>query len=305
MARKHDYFKPNVPPPHVDLHCHSTASDGTLTPTELVRVAAGLRLQLLGLTDHDSVGGLSEFLQADAPPSLRRLGGVEISCADGTRRLHLIGLGIRTEDPALLAMLAEVREWRQQRNREMATRLVDLGLPVATEDFSRLLAEVEVLGRPHLAALLVERGVCRTMRDAFSRFLGHGRPGYVPRRVSPLDEAIRVIHGAGGAAIWGHPLTAGSLSVAKFQRLACDYAERGMDGMEAYYPEFTPHQVRTVVQAAEKAGMLLSGGSDFHGEHIPDIALGTGYGSLHVPVTVVQPLLERIASRGGIVPAMS
>ncbi len=302
MARKHDYFKPTAPPPQVDLHCHSTASDGTLTPTELVRVAVGLRLRLLGLTDHDSVGGLAEFLAAPAPPSLLRLGGVEISCEDGSRRLHLVGLGVRADDPALLATLAEVRSWREQRNREMATRLIDLGLPVGTEDFSRLLAEVDVLGRPHLAALLVERKVCRTMRDAFSRFLGHGRPGYVPRRVSPLDEAIRVIHGAGGVAVWGHPLTAGSVTVAKFQRLACDYAERGLDGVEAYYPEFTPHQVRTVVQVAGKAGLLLSGGSDFHGEHIPDIALGTGYGDLHVPTTVVAPLLERIASHGGVVP---
>jgi len=302
MTRKHDHFKLTAPPPQVDFHCHSTCSDGTLSPAELVRVAVGLRLQALALTDHDSVAGLPEFLGAPAPPSLQRLGGVEISCEDAGRRLHVVGLGIRADDPALLAMLAEVREWCLQRNRDMVTQLTRLGLPLTDTDLARLIEEVEVLGRPHLAALLVERGACPTMRDAFSRFLGRGRPGYVSRRVSPLDDAIRVIHGAGGVAIWAHPLTTGSLSVVKFQRLATDYATRGLDGVEAFYPEFTPHQVRTVIQVAAEAHLLLSGGSDFHGEHIPDIAMGTGYGDLHVPATILAPLFAHIAARGGVVP---
>jgi predicted metal-dependent phosphoesterase TrpH len=303
MTHNYLHFKLTPASPAADLHCHSTYSDGTLTPTELVRLAAEKELAALALTDHDTVGGLAEFLAAPAPESLRRLGGVEISCEDEGRRLHLVGLGVRPGNHALCAMLDQVRDWRRQRNREMATRITELGLLHDGSALGRLIEEAEVLGRPHLAAALVTEGACRTMREAFSRFLGRGRPAYVARRVSPLDEALRIVREAGGVAVWAHPLTTGSLTVAKFQKLAADYAGRGLDGVEAYYSEFTPHQIRTVERIAGETGLLLSGGSDFHGEHIPDISLGTGYGTLKVPATVLPPLLERIAARGGVVPA--
>lgn len=302
MTHNYLHFKLAGASPAIDLHCHSTHSDGTLTPAELVRRAAELNLAAVALTDHDTVGGLPEFLAAPAPASLKRLGGVELSCENEGQRIHLVALGIRSEDGELRALLEQVREWRRQRNREMAARLVELGLLPEDPELARLVEQVEVLGRPHLAAALVARGKCRTMREAFSRFLGRGRPAYIPRRVSPLDAALRAVHGAGGVAIWAHPLTTGSLTVVKFQRLADDYAERGLDGVEAYYSEFSPHQTRTVERVAAEAGLLLSGGSDFHGEHIPDIALGSGYGTLRVPASVLPALLEQIAARGGVVP---
>ncbi len=303
MTHNYLHFKLAAASPAVDLHCHSTHSDGTLAPAELIRLAAELGLAAVALTDHDTVAGLPDFLAAPAPAPLKRLGGVELSCEDEGRRIHVVGLGIRSEDGELEAMLGQVREWRRRRNREMAARLVELGLLEDSPDLARLIEQVEVLGRPHLAATLVAGGKCRTMREAFSRFLGRGRPAYVPRQVSPLDEALRVVRGAGGVTIWAHPLTMGSLTVAKFQRLAGDYAGRGLDGVEAYYSEFNLHQTRTVERVAAEAGLLLSGGSDFHGEHIPDIALGTGRGTLRVPATVLPPLLERIAARGGTVPS--
>lgn len=302
MAHNYLHFKLAAASPAVDLHCHSTHSDGTLAPAELIRLAAELGLAAVALTDHDTVAGLPDFLAAPAPAPLKRLGGVELSCEDEGRRIHVVGLGIRSEDGELQAMLGQVREWRRRRNREMAARLVELGLLADSPDLARLIEQVEVLGRPHLAAALVARGTCRTMREAFSRFLGRGRPAYVPRQVSPLGEALRVVRGAGGVAIWAHPLTMGSLTVAKFQRLAEDYAGRGLDGVEAYYSEFNAHQSRTVERVAAETGLLLSGGSDFHGEHIPEIALGTGRGTLRVPAAVLPPLLERIAARGGMVP---
>lgn len=302
MTRHHVHFKPNPARPRLDLHCHSTCSDGTATPAELVRLAAELDFEAIALTDHDTVAGLPEFLAAAAPTGLRRLSGVEVSCQDAARRLHLVGLGIRPDDGELLAMLQRVRDWRRERNRSMVLRLAAL-VPLGDHaELDRIVEQTEVLGRPHLAALLVERGICRSMRAAFSRLLARGRPAYVPRRVAPLDETLRVIRGAGGIAIWAHPLTAGSLTVVKFRRLAEEHAADGLDGLEAYYSGFTPHQVRTVERVAAETGLLLSGGSDFHGDHIPEIALGVGYGSLHVPSAVLPPLLDRIAARGGLVP---
>jgi predicted metal-dependent phosphoesterase TrpH len=226
-----------------------------------------------------------------------RLPGVEISCWDAGRRLHVVGLGVRTDHPPLLDLLAQVRGWRRERNREMISRLAGLGVPVASVGLEQLAEETDVLGRPHLAAKLVEMGACRTVREAFAKYLGHGRPAFVSRRVCPFDEAIPAIHGAGGIAIWAHPLTSSALTVAKFARFAADYAARGLDGIEAYYPEFSPHQVGVVERVAADTGLLLSGGSDFHGSHIPDIALGTGYGSLHVPERVLPPLLACIERR--------
>ncbi|MBT3285886.1 MAG: PHP domain-containing protein [Victivallales bacterium] len=300
MTRNPPHFK-QIPAPAVDLHCHSTCSDGTVSPAGLVELAIRLGLQAIALTDHDSVAGLPAFL-AEPAPGLLRLSGVELSCADERRHVHMVGLGVRIDHPPLLAMLAQVQEWRRERNREMVGRLVGLGLPMGGGELARLVEEADVLGRPHLAAALVAAGACRTVREAFTRFLGRGKPGFVPRRVPELGEAIRVIHGAGGVAIWAHPLTAGNLTVVKFQRLAAGYAERGLDGIEAYYSEFSAHQTGTVEKVAAATGILLSGGSDFHGEHIPDIALGTGYGGLHVPPAVLPPLLERIRERGGVLP---
>jgi predicted metal-dependent phosphoesterase TrpH len=179
----------------------------------------------------------------------------------------------------------------------MVEKLVELGLPVPHSEMAQLAEETDVLGRPHLAALLVKAGVCSSNRQAFSRYLGRGKPGFVSRRVCSLDEALATIRGAGGVAIWAHPLTSGNLTVAKFERLATDYASRGLDGLEAYYSEFSAHQTRVVERVAARAELLLSGGSDFHGAHIPDIGLGTGYGALRVPETILAPILQRIEQR--------
>jgi predicted metal-dependent phosphoesterase TrpH len=292
-----DHFKQGTPSPKLDLHCHSTHSDGTFSPAQLVELATQLGLRAIALTDHDTVTGLPEFFAAAAPAALVRLGGVEISCMDAGRRLHILGLGVHADSQPLLDLLAQIREWRRERNRTMVGRLAGLGLPVPHGEMAQLAEETDVLGRPHLAALLVKAGICRDNRQAFARYLGRGKPGFVPRRVCSLDEAIQGIRGAGGVAVWAHPLTSGSLTVAKFGRLATEYASRGLDGLEAYYSEFSAHQTQVAERIAADAGLLLTGGSDFHGEHIPDIGLGTGYGALHVPEDILAPLLQRLEQR--------
>jgi predicted metal-dependent phosphoesterase TrpH len=297
MTRMQGHFKQEKTSPQIDLHCHSTHSDGTLSPSELVELAGTVGLRGIALTDHDTVSGLEEFLAADASEGLVRLGGVEISSRDGGRILHIVGLGVDPANGPLLALLSQIREWRRERNRTMVQRLGEIGLPTGDGDMASMVEQVDVLGRPHLAAMLVKAGVCSSNRQAFAKYLGRGKPGYVPRQVCELDEAIQAIRRAGGIAIWAHPLTSGSLTVVKFERLLRDYADRGLDGVEAYYSEFSAHQTRVVEQAASRAGVLLSGGSDFHGAHIPDIAMGTGYGSLHVPEEVLSAVQERIAER--------
>lgn len=277
----------------IDLHCHSSHSDGVHTPAELVQMAENAGLSALALTDHDTVNGIDPFLAAGAGRRLRVVPGVEIACqGEGNAILHVVGLWVDHRNRALGDLLEEIRTDRRRRNAALLARLDALGCPLDPAEIEAA-AGGGVVGRPHVAQALVARGYCRSHQDAFERFLGRGKPAYIRRRITPVEKALAVLSAAGAVCIWAHPLTSNSITAAALRRALKRLGRLGLDGLEVYYPDYTETQTRTALDAAAELAMLPSGGSDFHGSNIPGIALGTGRGNLAVPDALLPPLEER------------
>ena len=273
----------------IDLHTHSTASDGTWSPTQIVQEAARVGLTAVALTDHDTVEGLAEFAAAAQGSPLTTVAGVEISCSWYSGTMHILGLFIDPRDPALLELVESVQTSRARRNAQVLRRLEQLDMPLVDADFPAGLGR-KTLGRPHFAQALVKRGFCRDFQDAFDRFLAGGRPAYF-RRHLPLPEAvIPVLRAAGGVTVWAHPLGQLRESQAKLRQTARVLKTFGLDAIEVMYPEFTAAETQTVAAVAAQIELLASGGSDFHGDNFAKVALGRGTGSLAVPDAFLLPL---------------
>ncbi len=284
----------------IDLHSHSTASDGSFTPTELLRLASEKRLKALALTDHDTVDGLEEFMRA-APqfPRVEAVPGIELAACDDinpNHSFHIVGLYLGGDDSVLRELLADVIRWRQERNLAIVERLRSAGVPI-TVDLVRECAGHGVIGRPHIALALVKCGFANDVQNAFDRWIATGKPGYVRRRLPTPAEAIAAIHSMGGVAIWAHPFTRGNFSVAKIREFAVELKDVGLDGIEAYYVLHTPVQQRNVCDIARATGLMVSGGSDFHGDRFKRLDLGTGYGGLNVPDFLLEPIRSAALAR--------
>ena len=276
----------------IDLHCHSTASDGSLSPAQLLHAAQWLRLKALALTDHDTLDGLSEFRQAAQAVEVEAIPGIELAAceaADHNRSYHIIGLYLTGDSTRLRALLAEVIRWREERNLQIIDRLNALGFEITLED-ARAQCGGAVLGRPHIAAALVAKGYVAEVHKAFDRLLASGKPGYVRRQVPTPGAAIAAIHSMGGVAVWARPCTLGHVTCLQMRRIAVELKDVGLDGIEAYYPLHTPTQTRTALQIAKECGLLVSGGSDYHGTRFKNVELGIGYGNLEVPDELLEPI---------------
>lgn len=280
----------------IDLHSHSTASDGTLAPAELVDQAEAVGLRALALTDHDTLAGLPAFLDAGRQSPVETVAGVEVACRYEKQNLHLVGLFVDHRCRRLQDLLEHIRDARDQRNADMLGRLAEHGMDISAADLEPW-CRGQVMGRPHMARVLVEQGHCRTVKEAFERFLGRGRPAYVQRQLPTPDEAIRALHAAGGVAVWAHPLAYGRLTNARLDRILTDLRAFGLDGMETYYSEYTANHTARALAAAAARGLLRAGGSDFHGTTIPGVSLGVGRGHLSVPDDCLEPLRQRAVRR--------
>lgn len=272
----------------IDLHTHSTHSDGTLTPTELVAAASAAGLSALALTDHDTMSGVPEFLAA-ARGRLIAVSGVEISAEFAPGGMHLLGYGFRLDDPDLNALLSRLRAGRSERNRAILGRLADLGMPLEWEAVAAL-AGGEVVGRPHIAQVMVARGYVADPAEAFRRWLARGRPAHVARDRPSPEDAVAIIAAAGGAPVLAHPVTLelnGSALVALVRRLR----DAGLRGIEAHHPEQAPSARQAYAKLAADHGLVAVGGSDFHGARTPAIRLGRGFGDLRVSDDALSRLL--------------
>lgn len=257
----------------IDLHAHTTASDGELSPSSLVQAAAEAGLQALSITDHDTVAGIPEALEAAcAFPSLRIIPGIELSAAlDGRREIHVLGHLLDPESPLLAEHARDLSEQRHARMLAMIDRLCAAGLDVSLEEV-RSQAGSGQLGRPHLARVLVQRGFAANLREAFRRWLGDGRPGHVPHEKLPPERAIALIHAAGGTATLAHPGSS-RVEVWDLERLS----ELGLDGVEALHPDHVPSLREKFERTAQRLGLTCTGGSDYHGPlTTPDRSLGCG-----------------------------
>lgn len=275
----------------IDLHTHSTFSDGNLTPEELVQEAARLKLHALALTDHDGMDGVPRFLAACERAGVRGVAGVEISvdCPTGTQ--HMLGYFVDTNHAELQAVLARLRTARQERNRAILERLNRLGYPLTWEEVAAFAGE-EVVGRPHFAQALEARGAVRSKEEAFERLLAKGRPAYADRyRLSP-PASIRLISAAGGVPVLAHPSSL-DLPPAALRETVEQLVAHGLQGIEVYYPEHGSQQEREYLELAGTFSLVPTGGSDFHGAFNPQVRLGVGFGNLRVPDEILAALEAR------------
>ncbi|MBN2642403.1 MAG: PHP domain-containing protein [Victivallales bacterium] len=266
----------------IDLHVHSHASDGTDTPSELIAKASELGLTALALTDHDTISGVEEFLAAAAGTGVEAVPGVEVSTCVSGREIHIVGLFVNHTDPHLTSFLEKIRSDRNERNDSMLRKLNSLGYKISLEELQEK-AGGESIGRPHIASVLIEKGYFKDNAEAFERCLRRGRPGYSRRELPSPEESIKRIHHAGGIAIWAHPLYRNKYTRSHVRNILKKLVPDGLDGIECYYPGFTPHQTRVIIELAEADDLLLSGGSDYHGSILPHIHMGTGDGTLAIP----------------------
>jgi predicted metal-dependent phosphoesterase TrpH len=267
----------------VDLHIHSTASDGTLTPSEVVRLALARGLRVIALTDHDTVSGVAEA-QAAAGTEIEVIAGVEINAEGGGTPLHMLGFYVDPQTPSLTEKLRTMRDARLERARKMLERLRELGMPLAWEDVQAL-AGGESVGRPHVARALLDRGYVATVREAFERFIGPGCPAHIPRlRLTPA-EAIRAVVEAGGVPVLAHPAHSGPAVVERIP----EFVGYGLRGLEVYYPRHSPDEIEMLLRLCREHGLIVTGGTDFHG---PDSEEGAPLGSVYVPTECAERLRE-------------
>jgi predicted metal-dependent phosphoesterase TrpH len=280
----------------IDLHIHSTASDGSLTPAEIINRAQRLNLAAIAITDHDSIYGSKEALQAGIPPSLKFLTGVEISAAHptffpGSGSFHILGYCIRLDNQALNQALNRLREARKNRNPKIIKRLNELGLKISLEDVNPTIAHGQ-LGRPHIAQVMIKKGFVKSMDEAFDKFLGAGKPAYVDKNRIGCEETIKMIRDAGGVPVLAHPALLNINEDFQLEELIQNLIKIGMRGIEVYYPEHSPKQMQRYRELANKYNLLITGGTDFHGSITPKIEMGTGKGTLFIPYKLYEELAK-------------
>ena len=277
----------------IDLHTHSTASDGTMSPTALVRLAKEMRLEALALTDHDTVEGLEEALAAGASEGIEIVPGIEISAEFPESTLHILGYYVDYKNQAFLDNISILQKARNERNPTIIKKLRDLGLDITLEEVA-VEAETGLIGRPHFAQVLMKKGYIKTPHEAFEKYLGKGAPAYTDKfRFEPAD-AIAHIRQAGGIPVLGHPFTLKYKTTAELEQIVSDMAGWGLMGIEVYYSEHSATQVRLYKDLAEKHNLVITGGSDFHGQNIKGISLGIGKGGLNVPYKCLEKLKARV-----------
>lgn len=275
----------------IDLHVHSTFSDGTQRPSELVLLAAKGGLAAIAITDHDTVEGTAEACLAGEELGVTVIAGLEMSVRHRDLPLHILGYGIDPACPALRTALAGVQAARHIRNEAILARLADLGIAVSMAEISTRSAMGQA-GRPHIARLLVEKGWARDIEEAFTLYLRRGARAYVARQIYTAEAAIAVIRQAGGVSVLAHPVTADP-SLQIISSILAELKTLGLDGLEVYYPTHSAPARKKLTALAKKYDLLITGGSDFHGAIRPGTSLAGGP-KFRVPATVLVELQKRL-----------
>jgi len=274
----------------VDLHLHTTVSDGALRPEELVRAASIAGIQVMAVTDHDSVDGIRDAERAASDLSIQVIPGIEVSASLDGDDVHVLGYFLDQGDRVLREALSRLQEGRVAQARSMVERLAELGWPL---DWDRVMAIAQggSIGRPHIARALIERGYVGSVNEAFSRFLRRGGPGYVEGQKLLPQEAVSLIKGAGGVPSLAHPIIVGANDYRlDLDRLLPVMVEAGLDGIEAYYKGYTPEVTGFLFGLASRYRLVPTGGSDFHGG---GVVADAELGAVEVPWETVERLRDR------------
>jgi predicted metal-dependent phosphoesterase TrpH len=251
----------------IDLHLHSTASDGSYPAETIVAMAERNGVRVLSLTDHDSLDGIPAAEERARRSGIRVIPGVELSVSEAGIDVHLLAYGFDPLDKGLVAAIARYRDSRRERARKMLARLKGLGIKIQLEEVEEI-AHGGALGRPHVAEALMQGGHIETFQEAFQRYLGHHAPAYVPKQSVALEEAVSVVREAGGVTVLAHP---GTLNR---DHLIAAWAGRGLDGIEVWHSKHAAADVTRFKGIAKQHNLLMTGGSDYHGERTPDVTIG-------------------------------
>lgn len=281
-----------------DLHVHSTASDGTFTPSELVAEAKRIGLKAFALTDHDTVAGVKEATAAADEAGIELIPGIEISTKYNStyikdKEVHIVGLYIDYTNEHFLSEIAGYRDNRDGRNDKLIELMNEAGMSVSLEAMRDTFGDDTVLTRAHFARYMVSKGYVSSTNEAFDRYLGEGKPFYVSRQMPDPARAVELIHEAGGVAVLAHPILY-KMSDSELMKL-CQYLKRhGLNGIEGIYSTYRSGDETTIRRIAGECGLLISGGSDFHGANKPDIRLGIGRGNLKIPYELAVNLKKAV-----------
>lgn len=285
----------------IDLHTHSTASDGSLSPTALVHVAALQGITALALTDHDTLAGLSEAEQAAKQEDIRFIPGIEIEISWEPGEFHLLGLGVSKPSPAFMEAIDGLAQKREARNYAIIERMQEAGIEVQYEDILALSGGHSV-GRPHFASFMVNRHIVKNHEQAFEKYLAKGKPFFVPRECLELRQALALIKESGGITVLAHPM---SLYVAwgSLPSLISNFHEQGMDGIEAWHPNATLRACKRLEELGRSLGMYITAGSDFHGANRPDRKLGITSGDRMISEAILEAIPPLAEGSGALPPA--
>ena len=273
----------------IDLHTHTTASDGRMSPSELVEYGRETGLEAMAITDHDTVEGVEEALLAGEREGIEVVPGIEISAEYPENTMHILGYYIDYHSGPFLEKISILQKARNERNPRIAEKLQSLGMKI---EFEEVIEEAGsgLVGRPHFAQVLLKKGYVKNTREAFERFLKKGAPAYVDKfRFEPAD-AVSSILKAGGIPVLAHPATLGCRNLSELEKIMTSLMEHGLRGIEVYYSEHSPDQINMYTDLAKRYNLLITGGSDFHGNNIKGIKLGKGKNNLNIPYSILEKL---------------
>ena len=273
---------------YIDLHVHSNASDGSYAPAEVVRQAKEGGLAAMALTDHDTVDGLPEAVAAGQRLGVEVIPGVEISAQFPGGTMHIVGLLIEYHDGLLDRRLAVLKQARIDRNPQIIKKLNDLGIAITMARVEEISGGGQV-GRPHIARALMEAGYVSSIQEAFDKYLAYQRPGYVSKFRFPPNEALAMIREAKGIPVLAHPFTL-NLAAVSLKNLIIELKAQGLAGLEVFYSEHTPEQEALYLKLARELDLLVTGGSDYHGQNKPEITLGSMASQKNLTYDLVEAL---------------
>jgi hypothetical protein len=275
----------------IDLHTHSTCSDGSESPEQVVELAAAAACTAVALTDHDGLVGIEAAGKRAAELGIGFVPGCEVSCRFSPGTLHMLCYFVEPGEGPLQRQLERLRADRDTRNERLIARLNDLGIPITLEMLRDQAGEA-ALGRPHFARVLAEMGVVESYQDAFNTLLAKGGPAYIPKAFIDAPTTIAAASGSGALAVLAHPLQMG-LEPDELERHVGELAEAGLTGMECWYGRYSGEERQGLLDLAKRYDLVATGGSDFHGTYKPDLSLGVGTGDLDVPDTALDDLSAR------------
>ncbi len=275
----------------IDLHCHSTFSDGTMTPSQLLDLAKGREITILSITDHDTMSGVHEAVQQGTKHGIHVVPGIELSTCHNKLSLHILGYGLDYSNNNLQQLLTTVQKARVDRNRRIIAKLNALNYKIALSQLPKI--KDGQLGRPHIAKLLVEKNIVRSESEAFRRFLRRGAAAYAQRDIVTAKDALNVITAANGLAVLAHPGILG-LSEASLGNVINELCSIGLDGIEVYHPINSKKTCRFLANICHNKGLLQTGGSDFHGRVRDKSHLGEYGSGRQIPAEIIDVFLSRM-----------